>query len=299
MNQLFCFGLGFTGQSLAQACLAQTRLAEGWQVAGTCWSEEKAERLRQQNIAAVVYRGGAFSQEVLAALAGASHVLVAVPPGNEGNEGNEDGGIAEAFSTISKTCRRQMIWLGYLSTVGVYGDRAGGVVDESSSLSPSTERSRRRVATERRWQDLGNGFNIPMMIFRLAGIYGPGRNQIESVKRGTARRIVKRAQIFNRIHVEDIVQVLQASMAAPRAGAIYNVCDDEPCPPQDVVGFAAELLGVAPPPLLAFEEADMSEMGRSFYDESKRVDNQLIKRELGVKLRYPTYREGLRALLEP
>lgn len=292
MNQLFCFGLGFTGQLLAQTCLAQTGLAESWQVAGTCWSEEKAEKLRQQNIAAVVYQGGAFSQEVLAALAGASHVLVAVPPGNDGDE------IVEAFSAIPKTCRRQMIWLGYLSTVGVYGDRAGGVVDESASLNPSTERGRRRVATERRWRDLGNGLNIPVMIFRLAGIYGPGRNQIESVKRGTAQRIVKHAQIFNRIHVEDIVQVLQASMAAPRAGAIYNVCDDEPCAGQDVVGFAADLLGVAPPPLLAFEEASMSEIGRSFYDESKRVDNQLIKRELGVKLRYPTYREGLRALLE-
>ena len=187
-------------------------------------------------------------------------------------------------------------WIGYLSTTGVYGDRAGGWVDEASDLRPAGERGRRRVAAERGWLDLWEQSGRPAHLFRLAGIYGPGRGPFEQVRAGTAKQVIKPGQVFSRIHVHDIVQVLEASMARPNPGAIYNVCDDDPAPPQDVIAEASRLLGLAPPPEIPFETAALSPMARSFYEESKRVSNRRIKEELGVRLRYPSYREGLAAL---
>jgi nucleoside-diphosphate-sugar epimerase len=194
---------------------------------------------------------------------------------------------------ISRNGRAQFHWASYLSTTGVYGDRHGDWVDETSPLAPTTERGHRRLTAETQWQSLG----LPMHIFRLAGIYGPGRNQLVSILDGSAKRIVKPGQIFSRIHVEDIAGVLAASIARPNPGQAYNVCDDEPCPPQEVVAFAAALLKRAAPPEIAFADADLSPMAKSFYAESKRVSNQRMKEELGYKLLYPTYREGLTALL--
>jgi nucleoside-diphosphate-sugar epimerase len=191
-------------------------------------------------------------------------------------------------------------WLGYLSTTGVYGDRAGEWVDEQTPPAPQSERAMRRLAAEQAWLAWGRAHEMPVHIFRLAGIYGPGRNQLESLREGTARRIVKPGQVFSRIHVEDIANVLEASIAKPNAGAIYNVCDDEPAPPHEVIEYAAKLLNTTPPPLERFEDAarSMSEMALSFYADSKRVRNERIKTELGVALGYPTYREGLMALLK-
>jgi nucleoside-diphosphate-sugar epimerase len=184
-------------------------------------------------------------------------------------------------------------WVGYLSTTGVYGDHQGGWVDEATPLTPSTARGLARVQAEAAWAALG----LPLHIFRLAGIYGPGRGPFEKVRNGTARRIVKPGQVFSRTHVDDIAQVLAASIARPDPGAVYNVCDDDPAPPEDVLAHAAELLGLPPPPEESWDSADMTPMARSFYAESKRVRNDRIKRDLGVRLIHPDYRSGLSALL--
>ncbi|MCZ6764549.1 MAG: NAD-dependent epimerase/dehydratase family protein, partial [Alphaproteobacteria bacterium] len=187
------------------------------------------------------------------------------------------------------------------STTGVYGDRAGDWVDETSPLKPTGARGRARVKAEAAWREAGDAHGLPVHIFRLAGIYGPGRNALETVRAGTARRVVKPGQLFARIHVDDIVSVLRASIDRPRPGAIYNVCDDEPAPAQDVVAYACRLLGVMPPPEEPFEKAvasgSLSDMAQSFYADNRRVANRLIKEELGVRLAYPSYREGLDALV--
>lgn len=280
-KRLFCFGLGFSAQALAARLKSQ-----GFAIAGTCRSEAKAEELRSEGIEAHLFAGNKPLDP--SALTGTTHLLLSVPPDESGDpvffrHGND---IAKIASTIC--------WAGYLSTTGVYGDRAGEWVDETSPLQPTTGRGERRLLAERQWASLG----LPLHIFRLAGIYGPGRNQLCSVADGSARRIVKAGQVFSRIHVDDIAAVLAASMARPCPGAAYNVCDDEPAPPQDVVAFAAGLLHLPPPPEIAFEDADLSPMARSFYEDSKRVSNRSIREELGVSLRYPTYREGLAALAE-
>ncbi|MEX0760358.1 MAG: NAD-dependent epimerase/dehydratase family protein, partial [Tistlia sp.] len=228
-------------------------------------------------------------EEAAAALAGTTHLLASAPPGAGGDPVLAAHGAAIAALP-------ELAWVGYLSTTGVYGDRGGGWVDEASSLTPSGERGRRRVEAEAAWLALHRDQGAPVHLFRLAGIYGPGRSQLDSVAAGTARRIVKPGQVFSRIHVEDIATVLEASMARPNPGAAYNVCDEEAADPAEVVAFAAALLGLPAPPALPFESAELSPMGRSFYDDNKRVSNRRIKEELGVRLRYPDYRAGLKAL---
>ncbi len=184
-------------------------------------------------------------------------------------------------------------WVGYLSATAVYGDRQGGWVDETSALEPVTERGRWRVASEAAWAASG----LPVQIFRLAGIYGPGRSPLDRLREGRAHRVVKAGQIFSRIHVDDIAAALLASMARPDPGRVYNLADDLPAPPQDVIAFAAELLGLPVPPEVPFEAAELSPMARSFYAESKRVANGRVKAELGLRLAHPDYRAGLRAIL--
>lgn len=278
---LFCFGLGYS----AMALIARLR-ADGWQVAGTCRSPEKQARLAAQGIDALLFDRDRPLADAAAALAGVTHILSSVPPDAAGDPVIDHHGQDLA-------ALEDVAWVGYLSTTGVYGDRGGDWVSEDDDLAASTERGRRRVAAERAWLDLP----LPVHLFRLAGIYGPGRNQLASLRNGTAKRIDKPGQVFSRIHVDDIADVLAASIRRPNPGAAYNVCDDEAAPPQDVVAFAAELLGVEPPPLVPFEAAQLSPMGRSFYAENKRVRNDRIKSELGVQLAYPDYRAGLRALL--
>jgi nucleoside-diphosphate-sugar epimerase len=277
-NHLFCFGLGYSGLALA------LRLRErGWRVSGTTRAADKAAALTARGIPT---RALARDQPLdPASFADASHILSTVPP--------DDAGDSVLDAHGGDLARLRPDWVGYLSTTGVYGDRAGGWVDEDSALNPVGARGRRRVAAEAGWAALG----LPLHIFRLAGIYGPGRSALDTVRAGRAQRIVKPGQVFSRIHVDDIARVLEASIARPRAGAIYNVCDDDPAPPQDVIAHACALLGRAPPPEIAFDAAALSPMARSFYDESKRVRNQRIKTELGVRLRYPDYRAGLAALL--
>jgi nucleoside-diphosphate-sugar epimerase len=225
-----------------------------------------------------------------AAFDGVTHIVDSASPGAEG-----DPVIARNRLQLASRAR-QVTWAAYLSTTGVYGDHAGGWVDEDTPLTPNTERGWKRVEAETQWLDLWRETGFPIHLFRLAGIYGPGRNQLLSIRDGSARRIIKPAQVFSRIHVEDIARVLEASMAHPHPGRAYNVCDDEACPPQDVIAYAAELLGRPVPPGIPFAAADLSPMARSFYADSKRVSNARIRSELGVTLAYPTYREGLTAL---
>ena len=283
---LFCFGLGYTAGVLTRRLRAQ-----GWSVRGTCRSEEARAELAAQGIAAWLFDRDRPLADPTAALEGVSHILASVPPDAAGDPVLDcHGGHIAALSP-------PLPWLGYLSTTGVYGDRDGGLVDETSALRPAGARGKRRVAAEKGWCGLWRDHGVGVHLFRLAGIYGPGRNALETVRSGQARRIVKPGQVFSRIHVDDIAAVLEASMARPNPGAAYNVCDDEAAPPQDVIAYACQLLGVEPPPEVPFDAAELSDMARGFYGENKRVANGRIKRELGVTLTYPDYRAGLRALL--
>ena len=280
-ERLFIFGLGYSGLEIAR--LAR---AAGWSVAGTCTSDQKAEGLRAQGIEAHRFDGTAALPT--AALDGASHVLCTISPGTTGDP---------ALRTCSSLLTRAR-WLGYLSTTGVYGDHGGDWVDEDTPPKPGRPRSVERLAAERAWQVVGLEAGIAVDIFRLPGIYGPGRSAVDQVKAGTARRIDKPGQVFSRIHVEDIAGTVLMAITGAHAGAIYNVADDLPASTSDVVAFACELLGKPAPPIIPWEQAapTMSAMARSFYAETRRVKNNRIKQELGVALRYPTYREGLRAV---
>lgn len=274
---LLCFGLGYSARVLAD------RLAgESCTVRGTSREPEQASRPG-------MLRFDRQHSLPLAAFAGATHVLVSVPPDEAGDPVLDTH--AEEIAALPG-----LAWLGYLSTTGVYGDRGGGWVDEASELRPSGARGRRRVAAEAGWLDLWRRRDVPVHIFRLAGIYGPGRGPFEALRAGTAKRIDRPGQVFSRIHVEDLASVLAASIARPRPGAIYNVCDDEPAEPAAVIAHAATLLGLPAPPMVPFDNAALSPIARSFWADNKRVRNALIKRELGVALRYPDYRAGLTAI---
>lgn len=287
MKRLFAFGLGFSAQALA------ARLsAKGWQIAGTARDSGNVARLKSAGYTMVGFSGEPGNAEFSEVLEGATHLIHSIPPGTEG-----DPVLAHYRDRLARLPSLQ--WIGYLSTVGVYGDQKGCWVDESTPPKPNTARTAARVEAEKAWLQFGEDTGVPVHIFRLAGIYGPGRSVFDKLREGTARRITKDGQVFSRIHVDDIASVLEASIARPHAGAIYNVADDEPAAPGDVVAYAAELIGMAPPPEVAFEEADLTPMARSFYEGSRRIANARIKSELGVTLRYPTYREGLAALLPP
>jgi nucleoside-diphosphate-sugar epimerase len=284
MSRLFCFGLGYTALALARELAA-----EGWQIAGTTRDPDKLARLEREGIEVWQFERDRPLAQAERALAGTTHLLSSIAPDEQGDPvlGHHARDLLRCTS---------IVWAGYLGTTGVYGDRGGDWVSEADPTAPTMPRTLRRARAEGHW--LASG--LPVQLFRLAGIYGPGpgRSALAAVRAGTAHRIVKPGQVFCRIHVDDIVQVLRASMARPNPGAIYNVADDEPAPPQDVVTFACKLLDVEPPPEVPFEAADLSPMARSFYSDSRRICNARIKEELGVKLRYPSYREGLRALLD-
>ena len=275
MKTLLSLGHGYTARALARRLVPQ-----GWRVIGTVRDSKKLAELQAEGIETLLWPG-----DLAPALAAATHILVSAAPDDAG-----DPFLAAAGPQLRQA---KPDWVGYLSTTGVYGDHKGGWVDESTPLTPSSKRGEQRVLAESQWQATG----LPVHYFRLAGIYGPGRGPFAKVKDGTARRIIKPGQVFSRIHVDDIAQVLEASMMRPNPDAAYNVCDNDPAPPEDVLSHAAHLLGLPEPPAVDFETADMTPMARSFYSESKRVRNSRIKDELGVRLLYPTYREGLAALL--
>jgi nucleoside-diphosphate-sugar epimerase len=284
MPHLFCFGLGYTARRLARALTA-----EGWRVSGTVRDPAACAALAAEGIAAQPFDRG-HRLDDLEPLHDATHLLSSVPPDEAGDAVLDAHGADIA-------AHGALAWAGYLSTTGVYGDRGGGWVDERSATRPTGPRQKRRLAAETAWLALHRAHGVPVHAFRLAGIYGPGRSAFDALRAGTARRVIRPGQAFSRIHVDDIVQVLIASMARPEPGAIYNVCDDEPAAASEVVAHAAALLGVAPPPEIPFEQADLSPMARSFYDDNRRVTNDRIRTALGVRLRYPDYRAGMAAIL--
>ena len=273
---LLSFGHGYSAQALARC------LPSNWSVIGTTRSET-AQRADERT-RLVQFPG----DDLTSAIASATHILISAGPTDQG-----DPVLAHLCDQIAARAR-DLTWVGYLSTTGVYGDHQGGWVTEDTPLTPATARGIARVKAEAEWQSIPD---LPLHIFRLAGIYGPGRGPFAKVRKGTARRIIKPGQVFSRIHVDDIAQVLLASINQPAPGAIYNLCDDDPAPPQDVIAYAAELLGLPIPEAVDFETAEMTPMTRSFYAESKRVSNARIKNDLGVSLKYPGYRSGLQALL--
>lgn len=278
--KMLVFGHGYSAGFLTPLLTAR-----GWQVTGT--TRDDPDRVAAAGAVPLLWPGS--EDGLRTAIAQADAILVSTAPGPDGDP------VLAAFR--DDLARARPRWLGYLSTTGVYGDREGGWVDEDSVLDGSGPRGQARIAAEGAWQDLARSHDLPLHIFRLAGIYGPGRGPFQKVRDGTARRIIKPGQVFSRIHVEDIAQVLLASIDAPDPIGIYNVCDDDPAPPQDVIAHAATLLGLPLPPAVPFDQADMTPMARSFYGDSKRVRNDRIKRDLGVTLHYPDYRTGLAALL--
>lgn len=271
--RVFCFGYGYVAQHLAERLKR-----EGSHVTGTSRDADRAATIGGYVLDGTI----PLDAEGLQALRASTHVLVSIPP--------EEDGMDVAFRQHG-TDLHHKTWVGYLSTTGVYGDYGGDWVDEKSAMLATEPRSVRRIEAERNWLHAG------AHIFRLAGIYGPGRNALEQVRRGEARRIGKPGQYFSRIHIEDIVAVLLASMRQPHPQEIYNLCDDEPAPGHEVVAYACELLGQKPPPLIPYAQAELSPMARSFYAANRRVRNGKIKENLGIALAHPTYREGLASIL--
>ncbi|WP_265501516.1 SDR family oxidoreductase [Paracoccus beibuensis] len=279
--EMLVFGHGYSAGYLTPLLTAR-----GWRVTGTTRGD--TDRVAAAGAQPVLWPGS--EDAVRAAIGRADAMLISAAP--------TDGGDPVLAAFRDDLARARPRWIGYLSTTGVYGDRQGGWVDEDSVLDGSGPRGQARIRAEAAWQALAREQDLPLHIFRLAGIYGPGRGPFQKVRDGTARRIIKPGQVFSRIHVEDIAKVLLASITAPAPGGIYNLCDDDPAPPQEVIEHAARLLGLPVPPAIPFEQAQMSPMARSFYADSKRVRNDRIKRDLGVSLRYPDYRSGLAALLQ-
>lgn len=285
-KKLFCFGYGYTCDYLGHAL----QHMGGWSVAGTTRDPEKKSELIARGVDAHIFDYEHPLSDPAAFFEGTTHILISTPPNDEGDP---------TFYTHADDILRipTLEWIGYLSTTGVYGDRDGAWVDETADIAPTSKRGSRRALAEEQWFSLAQTHGLPVHAFRLAGIYGPGRSALDSVRAGIARRINKPGHAFNRIHVEDIVQVLLASIANPSAPNWYNVADDNPAPSHEVIAYACELLGLPVPTMLDFDKADLAPIALSFYKDNKRVRNDKIKEELGVQLRYPDYRSGLEACL--
>jgi hypothetical protein len=285
MTKLFCFGLGYTAEAFSRRVHPL-----GWHIAGTARSQAGTERIRSLGYDAILFDGASPAEGVAEALSDTTHLLISAGPDDAG-----DPTLRHHGKDIANAPALQ--WIGYLSTIGVYGDTGGEWVDETAMPKPGSDRTRRRLAAEDDWLAFGRTYAKTVQIFRLGGIYGPGRSVVDDLRDGSARRIVKPGQVFNRIHVDDIAAVLEAAADGRGSQAVYNVTDGEPSPPQDVVAHAARLMGVAPPPEIPFETAPLSPMGRSFYSENRRVMSRRLKDDLGVTLLYPSYREGSAAIL--
>ncbi len=284
-KKIFCFGYGYVARFLGEKLKEQ-----GFKLAGTTTSPEKKAFMRQQGIETYLFDSQFALTDPYSAFKDVTHILLSIPPGAEGNTVADVHGL--------DLCNiKTLEWVGYLSTTSVYGNQEGNWVDETSPPSPTSRRGSLRVRAEEQWKSLHLSHGLPLHIFRLSGIYGPGRSAIDAVRSGTSRRIEKKGHVFNRVHVEDIVQTLLASIRQPHPGSIYNVSDDMPTASAEVIGFACNLLGIEPPPLIPFEGTEMAPIVRSFYKDNKRVRNDKIKNELGVSLKYPDYRTGLQACL--
>lgn len=282
-RSLFVFGFGYAARALS------VRLqAEGWRVSATIRQPAERERLAAMGVTPV---GAGNARDLQRAMADADSLLITAPPDAEGCPG------LRALVPALARAGAFPDWIGYLSTTGVYGDRRGGWVTEQSRLAAQSLEGARRVGAERDWLEVGRGMGLTVTVFRLPGIYGPGRSALDRLRAGEARRIAAPGQVFSRIHVDDLAAGLEASIAKPRAGGVYNLCDDAPCPNSEVIAYAARLLGLPAPPEVALAQAGLSPQGMRFYAESKRVSNARAKAEFGWRPAYPTYREGLSAIL--
>jgi nucleoside-diphosphate-sugar epimerase len=284
MSRLFCFGLGYCAAELSRRLIER-----GWGISGTTSRPEKIPGLEAQGFAPLLFDGKSTPSDITAALKSTTHVLLSIPPDAEGDPALIHFGDAIASSSSIK-------WIGYFSTVGVYGDANGNWVDETTEPKPGTTRGQRRLKAETGWIDLAKKSGKSLVVYRLPGIYGPGRSAIDQLKAGTARRIFKPGQFTNRVHVADIATAVEASMDLAPGTHIFNVTDDLPAPPQDVIEYGAELLGLPCPPATDPTDEILSPAARSFYIENKKVSNARMKTELGVRLAYPTYFEGLKAI---
>lgn len=289
-KKLFCFGLGYSA-----TVFALDLMKEGWSVSGTCREPKHLEELRRLGIDAHLFDRDHPLPDLDVQLADTTHLLSSVPPDPQG-----DAVLDICGNVISR--QTGLEWVGYLSTTGVYGNTGGEAVDETAPLNPNPtiKRACRRAKADLAWQKLKETAGLPVHIFRLSGIYGPGRNMLETVKAGKAKRIYKPGHKFSRIHVDDIAQTLRASINRPAPGAIYNLSDDDPAEPADVTAFACDLLGVDQPEPVCFDEAasTMSAMALTFWADNRLIDNSKIKEDLGISLKYPTYASGLRSLLK-
>jgi nucleoside-diphosphate-sugar epimerase len=281
--RLFVFGYGYAGRALARRLKPR-----GWSVSASVRDPADAERLKAEGVTAIPVSD---REQLAEALANTRALLIAAPPDAGGCPG------LQAMVPALALARAFPDWTGYLSTTGVYGDRQGGWVFEASRLSAQSVEGARRVGAERDWLEVGRGMGLTVTIFRLPGIYGPGRSAFDRLRAGKARKVIAPGQVFSRIHVDDLAAGLEASIAQPRAGGVYNLCDDEPAANSDVIAHAAGLLGMDPPPEVTLADAELPAAAMRFYAESKRVSNARAKAELGWRPQHPTYREGLAAIL--
>lgn len=287
-KKLFCFGYGYSCEYLGHAL---SQLPGDWRLAGTTRDEGRCRNLRTRDVRAYLFDRTNPLPDIDYILKDVTHLLISIPPDDDGDP---------AFLTHGNdiAALKHLEWVGYLSTTGVYGDREGRWVDENSDINPTSRRGNRRKKAEDQWLSLYHTHDLPVHIFRLAGIYGPGRSALDSVRAGIGRRIHKKGHAFGRIHVEDIVGGLLKSFQQPTPGEIYNLTDDTPAPSHEVITYACRLLGVDPPPMVEFEDANLAPMTRSFYSENRRVHNDKIKRDLDMEFKYPDYKAGLRGCLE-
>lgn len=286
-KRLFCFGYGYTADFLGRMLQSQG----DWSLGGTTRTMPKRQALRENGIDAYIFDTYRPLHDPQLMMKNTTHLLISTPT-------DQDGDLVYRIHENDIARMPNLKWVGYLSTLGVYGDRDGAVVDETTELRPSSIRGSRRVRAEGDWLSMFKDYGLPVHIFRLAGIYGPGRSAIDSVRAGISRRILKPGHAFSRVHVEDVVQTIMASFNSPNPGSVYNVVDDEAAASHEVIAYACRLLGRDPPPLVPFDEANLSPMTLSFYSENKRVKNDRIKVDLGVQLKYPNYRVGLEACLK-
>ncbi len=286
-KNLFCFGYGYSCDHLGYAL---NKLG-GWKLAGTTRDNDKRRQMKEHGIRSFLFDFDQPLEDPLLFLRDTTHLLISTPPDDEGDP-------AFRLHADDILQLKSLQWVGYLSSTAVYGDRDGAWVDENSERRPSSKRGSRRLKAEEQWLSLFREHGLPVHIFRLAGIYGPGRSALDSVRAGVARRINKPGHAFSRIHVEDIVQVLLASMNKPNQGQAYNLADDRAAPSYEVIEEACNLLGLTPPPLIPYDEADLAPITRSFYADNKRIKNERIKAELDVALHYPTFKEGLKGCLD-
>lgn len=285
-KKLFCYGYGYIAQHLVKELQSRD---EGWEFIVTTTERDKLLNIREKGIKAYMFSDKMPFNDPLFAMDGVTHILISTPP-------NQGGDIV--FQTHARDILKipTIEWIGYLSSTAVYGNRDGDWVDEMSDINPSSERGSKRARAETQWLKMRRIAGIPINIFRLAGIYGPERSALETVLAGNTKRVDKPGHVFNRIHVEDIIQVLIASMTQHSSGDVFNLADDNPAPSHELVKYACELLGQDVPPLVPFDEDDLSPMARSFYKDNKRISNDKIKKELGITLKYPDYKSGLTAI---